>query len=49
MRTILLIRHGKTAWNRQNFFRGTCDIPLNQNGLQQACLLADALPGRPFE
>ena len=44
--TILLIRHGETAWNRQKIFRGTCDVPLNENGLRQARLLAAALRER---
>ncbi len=47
--TILLIRHGETAWNRQRIFRGTHDIPLNENGLRQARLLAGALRRRPIE
>lgn len=41
--TILLIRHGETAWNCKNVFRGTYDIPLNDNGRKQAHLVAEAL------
>jgi broad specificity phosphatase PhoE len=41
--TILLIRHGETDWNRKKIFRGVHDIPLNQNGRDQARLAADAL------
>lgn len=44
--TILLIRHGETDWNRRKVFRGTCDVPLNGNGLRQAELLAAALRER---
>lgn len=40
---ILLIRHGETAWNREKIFRGTYDIPLNNNGRAQASLAAHAL------
>jgi len=40
---ILIIRHGETAWNRGKIFRGTYDIPLNENGKQQARLAAEAL------
>lgn len=43
---ILLIRHGETAWNRGKIFRGTHDVPLNDNGLEQARHLAEALRGR---
>jgi probable phosphoglycerate mutase len=37
---VLLIRHGETAWNRQEIFRGREDIPLNENGIRQAEALA---------
>lgn len=40
---ILIIRHDETAWNRGKIFRGTYDIPLNENGKQQARLAAEAL------
>jgi len=42
---ILVIRHGETAWNRNDIFRGTCDIPLNENGKEQAKLAARSLEG----
>jgi broad specificity phosphatase PhoE len=41
--TILLIRHGETAWNRRRVFRGTYDVPLNDNGREQAGLVGKAL------
>ena len=40
---IIIIRHGETAWNRRQIFRGTYDIPLNENGKQQAKLAAQSL------
>ena len=40
---ILILRHGETAWNKGRIFRGTHDIPLNENGKQQARLAAEAL------
>jgi len=39
MTRILLVRHGETEWNRVERFRGSADIPLNENGLRQAELL----------
>jgi len=46
---ILLIRHGETAWNRDGRFRGTYDVPLNDNGRAQGRLLSEALGGRRIE
>ena len=47
--TILLIRHGETAWNRERRFRGTHDVPLNENGLRQARLLGEGLRERRID
>jgi alpha-ribazole phosphatase/probable phosphoglycerate mutase len=47
--TILLIRHGETAWNRGKIFRGVYDIALNENGRTQAAHLAKALASRQID
>ena len=47
--TILLIRHGETAWNRGKIFRGVYDIPLNENGRIQAGHVAKALTSRHID
>ena len=49
MTTILLVRHGETAWNRSKIFRGTRDVPLNANGRAQAGLLGGRLRGRRID
>ena len=36
MTLLVLVRHGQTAWNRHERFRGQADIPLDDCGLAQA-------------
>jgi broad specificity phosphatase PhoE len=43
--TFYLVRHGTTAWVDQQFLHGITDIPLNENGIQQARQAAKALYG----
>jgi broad specificity phosphatase PhoE len=40
---IIIVRHGETAWNAADIFRGRVNIGLSENGLKQAGLLADYL------
>jgi phosphoserine phosphatase len=40
---IILVRHGETAWNAGETFRGRKDIPLNETGVKQALLLGEYL------
>ena len=35
-RTLYLIRHGETAWNRDRIFRGRADVELSERGVVQA-------------
>ena len=39
----ILVRHGETAWNRDERFRGRADLPLNDTGLKQAEAAASKL------
>lgn len=43
MSRIYLIRHGQTAWNKEEIFRGTIDVPLDDCGKKQAAALGKAL------
>jgi probable phosphoglycerate mutase len=41
--SIYLVRHGQTAWNREEIFRGRTDVPLDETGLKQAELAGEYL------
>ncbi|MHA4869558.1 histidine phosphatase family protein [Duganella sp. PWIR1] len=47
--TILLIRHGETAWNAVRRLQGHIDIPLNPEGERQAAALARALAAEKLD
>lgn len=38
--TLIFVRHGQTAWNKEERFRGRTDLPLNETGLAQAAAVA---------
>lgn len=40
--TLIMVRHGQTAWNKDERFRGRHDLPLDETGWQQA----EAVGGR---
>ena len=42
-RRVILLRHGRTAYNAEHRFQGQTDIPLDEVGLGQAKQVADAL------
>ncbi len=45
MTSIYLVRHGQTAWNKEEIFRGRTDIPLDESGLKQADLVGQYFKG----
>ncbi len=46
---IYLIRHGQTAWNREQIFRGSVDVELDETGREQALLLAKRFRGQTID
>ncbi len=49
MTEIILARHGQTAWNMSEIFRGRIDIDLDEVGLKQVALLGEHLADRKIE
>ncbi len=45
MTSVYLIRHGETAWNKEEIFRGRTDVPLNEIGLREAEFVGGYLKG----
>ena len=43
MTSIYLVRHGETAWNKEEIFRGRTDVPLNEIGFREAELAGEYL------
>jgi broad specificity phosphatase PhoE len=46
---IILARHGETAWNTAEIFRGRADVPLSDVGLAQAERLGEHLSGEKID
>src|SRR6185295_1056123 len=36
MKTLVLLRHGQSTWNQENRFTGWTDVPLSEQGIQEA-------------
>lgn len=48
MNRLFLVRHGITAWNAAGRYQGQIDIPLNEEGLQQAQAARERLRAEHF-
>ncbi|MBW2040365.1 MAG: histidine phosphatase family protein [Deltaproteobacteria bacterium] len=40
---VFLVRHGRTIWNKEQIFRGTKDVPLDEVGKEEALLVGERL------
>jgi 2,3-bisphosphoglycerate-dependent phosphoglycerate mutase len=49
MPTLVLVRHGQSLWNQENRFTGFVDVPLTEQGRNEARKAADALQGLKFD
>lgn len=49
MTSIILVRHGETAWNAERRLQGHTDIALSGHGRRQATALAGALAGEKLD
>ncbi len=47
--TVILVRHGETPYNKVKRYQGHLDIPLNEDGIKQAKLLAKSLKDYPID
>jgi probable phosphoglycerate mutase len=47
--TVLLIRHGETAWNAEHRIQGRLDVPLSTTGVWQAGRLAERLASEAID
>ena len=47
--TLVLVRHGETAWNAEGRIQGHLDIPLNEIGLAQAAAVGTHLRAENFD
>lgn len=43
MKTVVLLRHGESTWNRDNRFTGWIDAGLSDSGVQEAIVAGKAL------
>ena len=49
MKTLVLLRHGQSAWNRENRFTGWVDVPLSPLGVEEARQAGRRLRARGIE
>lgn len=49
MHTLVVIRHGESTWNKENRFTGWTDVPLSEQGHEEAAAAGEILKREGFE
>lgn len=49
MSTLVIVRHGQSAWNLENRFTGWIDVDITEKGEQEARLAGEKLKGKKFD
>jgi 2,3-bisphosphoglycerate-dependent phosphoglycerate mutase len=49
MAKLILLRHGESVWNSKNLFTGWVDVPLSQQGIQEAIKAGETLAHIHFD
>src|SRR3990167_2135009 len=45
---LILIRHGKSTWNKKNIFTGWVDVPLSQEGIEESIAVGNKIARVPI-
>jgi 2,3-bisphosphoglycerate-dependent phosphoglycerate mutase len=46
---LILLRHGQSIWNKENLFTGWVDIPLSEEGIQEALRAGQKIQNIPID
>jgi 2,3-bisphosphoglycerate-dependent phosphoglycerate mutase len=46
---LILMRHGKSIWNKENLFTGWVDVPLSEEGIQEALKGGEKIKDIPID
>lgn len=49
MKTLVIVRHGQSEWNRKNLFTGWVDVGLSDQGIAEAEAAGDTLAAKGFD
>ncbi|HSX10935.1 MAG TPA: 2,3-bisphosphoglycerate-dependent phosphoglycerate mutase [Chlamydiales bacterium] len=49
MTKLILLRHGQSIWNKKNLFTGWVDIPMSEEGMQEAIEAGKAIENIPID